>query len=641
MAAKKSTRKFRTEVAELLDLIIHSLYSNKEIFLRELISNSSDALDKLTFATQTRPELLAEGETLKDLEIELIPDPEAGTLEVRDNGIGMSFDEVVENIGTIAKSGTASFAAAIKEAKEKSALAPELIGQFGVGFYSAFMVAEKITLITRAADAPNGVKWESAGDGSYTIEEVEKSERGTRVILNLREPEEGEPDWTREWTLRDTVKRHSDFVSYPVTMMVTRSMPELDEEGKPIEGSSKEERKKDVLNSMKAIWARPKSELTEEEYNDFYKHLSHDWSDPLTHLHLKLEGATEFDALPFIPERRPMDLFMPEMRHGVQLYCKRVFIMDELKELLPSYLRFVRGVVDSADLSLNVSREILQEDRIVRAIRKALVGKLLAHISEFDDETFLKFYKEFGIVLKEGVHTDFDNRQKIAKLIRYKTTTSEEKLKSLDEYIADMAEGEDTIYYLTGDNPSTIAKSPHLEALRKRGIEVLLMTDPVDEFVVDALGEYEGKKLRSAEKGELGDDTPEEQQAAEKEATPFLEKLKDALLEKVTAVKASRRLTDSAACLVSGEDQASALMAKMMRASGHAIGDEKRTLEVNLGHPLIASVKEVYESDSGDGRMGEYAELIYDLALLGEGGRLGDPAEFARRVSNLAAKAIK
>lgn len=635
MPKQKSTRKFKTEVREILDLIIHSLYSHREIFLRELISNASDAIDRLKYLSQTDPALTDGGE----YKIKLTPDKKARTLAITDNGLGMTWDEVVENIGTIAHSGTSEFMEALKEAKKSGA--PELIGQFGVGFYSAFMVADKITLTTRSATSETGVKWESDGNGDYTIEEVEKPSRGTTILLHLKPLEEGDDDYSDEWTLRKIVKRHSDFVAYPVTMDATRSVPVRDAEGEVVEGQYEEKTEEDVLNSMKAIWARPKAEITDEEYAQFYKHISHDWSEPLSRLHLKLEGTTEFDALLYIPSTRPMDLFRADRKHGVKLYSKRVFIMEDCKDLVPDYLRFLKGVVDSADLSLNVSREILQENRVVKAIRKTVVKKVLDHLSELPAEEYEKFYGEFGIVLKEGIHTDQDNREKLAKLLRYPTTTSEGKLISLDEYVAGMGEKQQHIYYITGETLTSLIDNPHLEKLKAAGFSVLLMADPVDEFVTGALTEYEGKSLKSAELGDLGLDAPEEAKKANEEFGPLLEKVKALLGDRVVDVKVSTRLTDSASCLSGEEGEMSALMMKILKAGGHKLGDERRVLEINTGHPLALGLKAAFDRNPDEPSLLEQAELLLELAEVAEGAKLKNPAGFSKRVAALAAKAFQ
>jgi molecular chaperone HtpG len=637
MAAKKSTRKFKTEVSELLDLIIHSLYSHKEIFLRELVSNASDAIDRLKFKAQTDPALTGDD---TDYEIKLVIDAKAGTLEVRDNGIGMTQEEVVANIGTIAKSGTAEFMAALKKSKEATGLNPELIGQFGVGFYSSFMVAEKITLITRSAGTDKGVKWESTGTESYTIEEVDGAERGTRVILHLRQPEEGEDDYAAEWTLKKTIKKHSDFVAYPITLDGVEKIPVTDDEGKPVEGKFIDQPKTDVLNSMKAIWSRAKSDVTDEEYNEFYKHVSHDWTAPMSRLHLKLEGTNEFDALLYIPQKRPMDIYRPDRKHGIHLYCKRVFIMDDCKELVPEYLRFVQGVVDSADLNLNVSREILQEDRIVRAIKSSLIRKVLDHLEAMEADEFKTFYDEFGIILKEGVYLDPERKERLSKLVRFATTKSGGELKSLEQYVADMKEDQEDIYYLTGVNAEALADNPLLEKLRSMDYEVLLMTDPVDEFVSDVLTEFDGKKLKSAEKGDLGLDDTEKTEELKTEYADLVAFLKESLSDEVSDVHISDRLTDSAVCLAADENQMSAMMLRMMKASGQEMGDVKRVLEINPTHALIQAVEAAFKADAEDPELAANAQLLYELAMVGEGAALKNPAKFAKQMGELAARAL-
>ena len=443
MEAKQETYQFKTEVQQILNLIINSLYSNKDIFLRELISNASDAIDKVRYKAETEPGILGDDTEFK---IQLIPDAIKQTFEISDNGIGMTYDEVLENIGTIAKSGTAGFLEALEHAKGQETLIPELIGQFGVGFYSAFMVADKITLVTRAAgaDANQAVKWVSTGDGSYTIETTEKATRGTTITLALKKKEKDDKDFTDQWVVRGIVKQHSDFVSYPITMEVERDEPLPDEEiikdkdGKPVGATTRKVMKEETLNSMKAIWTRGPSDVKDEEYEEFYKHLSHDWNPPMERLHLKFEGTTEYDALLYIPSKAPFDLFTPERRHGIHLYSKRVFIMDDCKELMPEYFRFVKGVVDASDLNLNVSREILQQDRLVMNIQKNLVKKLFALLEKMDAETYNQFYDEFGAVLKEGIHTDPARKEKIASLARYKTTKSEDAWVSLDDYVKNM-----------------------------------------------------------------------------------------------------------------------------------------------------------------------------------------------------------
>ncbi len=643
METKKETRQFNTEVQQILKLIINSLYSNRDIFLRELISNASDAIDKLRFKSQTEPEILGDD---TEFRIRITADPEKKTLEISDNGIGMSYDEVAENIGTIAKSGTAAFMQAMEHAKSQDTLTPELIGQFGVGFYSAFMVAEKITLITRAAGEEKGVKWESAGDGSYTIEETEKKSRGTDIILKLKEKEEGDSDYTREWTIRGIIKQHSDFVAYPIIMEVEKEepIPEAeqlrDKDGKPMGETTRKVRQDETLNSMKAIWTRNKNDVSEDEYKEFYKHISHDWNDPLTQIHMKLEGVTEYDALLYIPSQAPFDLFFPERKHGIRLYCKRVFIMEDCRELLPEYLRFVKGVVDAPDLNLNVSREILQQDRLVRNIRKNLVKKLLDLFKGMDAEQYDKFYTEFGQVLKEGIHTDWENKDKISDLIQYKSTKSGDKYVRLKDYVSNMKPDQKEIYFITGDNLSMLMNSPHLEALKDKDYEVLLMTDPVDEWVAQSLTEYDGKKLKSAEKGDLELDEKDKDKKDDEKYKALFSHIKSALDEKIKEVKASSHLKASVACLSGSDYDMSAYMEKLLKASGGSVPDAKRVLELNTAHPVIEKINALYEKDRNDASIKDYSQLLLDMAIISEGGKIDNPARFNKMVGDLMGKAI-
>ncbi|MFH2066008.1 MAG: molecular chaperone HtpG [Pseudomonadota bacterium] len=642
MEGKKETRQFQTEVQQLLKLIINSLYSNQEIFLRELISNASDAIDKLRFQSQTDSGILEDG---SDFKIQLIPDKEKKQLIISDNGIGMTYEEVMENIGTIAKSGTATFLKAIEKTNKNDALTPELIGQFGVGFYSAFIVAEKVTILTRAAGADTGVKWESTGDGSYTIEAFEKKTRGTDIILKLKDAEEDEQDFTDEWMIREIVKRHSDFVNYPIVMDVERNEPipekeqVLDKNGKPIGETTRKVVKEETLNSMKAIWLKNKDEITEEEYAEFYKHIGHDWNPPLTKLHLKMEGTTEYNVLLYIPSRAPMDLFSPERKHGLQLYCKRVFIMDNCKELMPDYFSFVKGVVDAPDLNLNVSREILQQDRLVRNIRKNLVSKLFKLFSDMEAARYDEFYKEFGQVIKTGIHTDFENKDKISELVRYRTTKSEDKLISLKEYVSNMKPDQKEIYYITGDNLSSILNSPHLEALKEKDYEVLLMTDPVDEWVVMSLTEYDGKKLKSAEKGDLDLDQVDEKK--KNEFSPLFDHIQTRLEKHIKEVKVSTRLKGSVACLSGDNYDMSAYMEKILKSTGQSIPETKRVLELNVGHPVIAGIKELFDKDKKDERINDFSDLLYDIAVIGEGGKVSNPSRFSQKIGELMSQALK
>lgn len=639
MESKKETHAFKTEVQQVLNLIVNSLYSNKDIFLRELISNASDAIDKLRFRAQTDTGILGDDTEFK---IKIRPDGIARTLEVSDNGIGMTYEEVLENIGTIAKSGTAAFLEALQQAQD--GLAPELIGQFGVGFYSAFMVADKVTLVTKAAGTDKAVKWESSGDGTFTIEETVKEGRGTTVILHLKKQQPDEPDYTDQWVIRRIVKQYSDFVAYPIVMDVEKEEPLPDDQiikdkdGKPIGETTRRVIREETLNSMKAIWAKPKDQVSQEEYDQFYKHLAHDWNPPLAHLHLKFEGTTEYDALLYIPSRAPFDLFQVDRKHGIQLYCRRVFIMDDCKELMPEYLRFIKGVVDAPDLNLNVSREILQQDRLVINIRKNLVKKVLDFLAEMEPDKYTTFWEQFGVVLKEGIYTDSMRKEKLAALARFKTTKSGDKWISLDDYLKNMPSDQKAIYYITGDDLTSLLNSPHLERLKAKDYEVLLMTDPVDEWVVQALTEYEGKPLKSAEKGdlELG---REEKEAAEQYKALFAF-IKSQLAEKVKDVKPSVRLEDSVACLSGDEHDMSAYMEKILKASGQDTPAVKRVLELNVRHPVIAMINSLYENDRNDEKLKQYIHLLYDVALIAEGGKLENPSRFSRLVGDMMATAL-
>ncbi|MBF0112725.1 MAG: molecular chaperone HtpG [Desulfamplus sp.] len=641
MGNRQETCEFKTEVQQLLHLIINSLYSNREIFIRELISNASDAIDKARFKEQTEPALF-ENDT--NYNIRISTDPEKRIFEISDNGIGMTYDEVNENIGTIARSGTAAFMEAIQKSKEQHQLSPELIGQFGVGFYSAFIVADKITLITKAAGAEKGVKWVSDGKGTYSIEECDKASRGTTITLELKEHGEDEQDFTDEYTIRHVVKKHSDFVTYPIIMNVEKSEPIPENErikggdGKPIGDSYRKVRKDETLNSMKAIWAKSKDDVTPEEYEEFYRHISHNWDKPLEIIHKKFEGVTEYDSLLFIPSKAPFDLFRQERKHGMQLYCKRVFIMDDCKELLPEYLGFIQGVVDAPDLNLNVSREILQEDRLVRNIRKNLVKKIFSTLEEMDKEKFESFYNEFGQVIKAGIPTDFENKDRIASLLRYKTTKSDGKYVTLNEYIERMPEGQKDIYYITGENLNALINSPLLETLKAKDYEVLLMVDPVDEWVTQSLHEYKEKKLKSAEKGDLELDKVDETKKGE--YTALFGFIKGKLEDKVKEVQISNRLKDSVACLSADDYGMSAYMEKIMKATGQTAPVQKRSLELNINHPLIAKMKHIFETDTTNPILKDYSEILLDIAIVSEGGKIDNPARFSQLIGDVMAKSI-
>ncbi|MFZ0614008.1 MAG: molecular chaperone HtpG [Desulfobacterales bacterium] len=642
MDGKKETHQFKTEVQQLLNLIIHSLYSNKEIFLRELISNASDAIDRLRFKTQLEPDILGHD---TDFKIKIVIDGIKETLTVSDNGIGMSYEEVMDNIGTIARSGTAGFMEAIAHLNDKNVISPELIGQFGVGFYSAFIVAKRVTLISRAAGSDTATRWSSTGDGTFTIEEAAREGRGTTVILDLKKKEKDEPDFTDQWTIRQIVKRHSDFVNYPIVMEVEREEPIPEKEqikddaGKPLGKTTRTVKREETLNTMKAIWARDKKEVSAEEYEEFYKHISHDWNVPLTHLHLKFEGTTEYDALLYIPSQAPFDLFNPDMKHGVHLYCKRIFIMENCRELVPEYFRFIRGLVDAPDLNLNVSREILQQDRLVRNIRRNLVKKIFEHLEEMAPDAYATFWSQFGPVLKSGIYTDPENRSKIADLARYRSTRSADGLVSLKEYVARMQDGQKEIYYLTGDNLTALIDSPLLERLKEKGYEVLLMSDPVDEWVVQALTEYDGKPLKSAEKGDI--DLPGV--AAEKRDAyaPLFGFIKSKLQDKIKDVKPSTRLKDSLACLSGDSHDPSAYMEKILKAAGQPAPESKRVLELNPDHPALEYFRKMHAADPDNPALADYSELLLDAAVIGEGGKPENPAHFSKLLGELMAQALK
>ncbi|MGC9324991.1 MAG: molecular chaperone HtpG [Desulfomonilia bacterium] len=641
MSPKKETREFKTEVQQLLKLIINSLYSHPEIFLRELISNASDAIDRLRYSSLTKPELLG-GDT--QFKIKIIPDKKNRTLSIADNGIGMTYEEVVDNIGTIAQSGTQNFLKVLDETGKKDSIIEELIGQFGVGFYSSFIVADKVTIITRAAGQDAATKWESSGDGSYTLEETEKASRGTTVILKLKKAKKDDQDFTDEWVIRSIVKKHSDFVSYPIVMDVQREEPipenEIirDKDGKPIGNTTCTVIREETLNSMKAIWSKKKSEVSDQEYEEFYKHLTHDWNPPLTHLHLRLEGKTEYTALLYIPSKIPFNLFMSEHRHGIHLYSRKVFIMDNCSELMPEYFAFIQGVVDAPDLNLNISREILQQDILVQNIRKNLVKRLLEVLEKMEPDMYQTFFSEFGPIFKIGITTDWDNRERISHLLRYKTTTSNGVFRSLREYCESMKSGQEHIYYITGENLQAIVNSPHLENLKEKGIEVLLMTDPVDEWVVQSLREYTGIPFKSAEKGDL--ELAEIDEQKKDEYSALFSFLREQLDEHIKEVKASTHLRESVSCLSGDTYDLSAYMEKLLHATGQTREPVKRVLEINLEHPAIGRIKAVFDKDRNDPVLTDYAHLLYDLALISEGGRIDDPSRFSKMIGNLLTDAL-
>ena len=628
-AMPTETIEFQAEARQLLQLMIHSIYSTKDVFLRELISNASDALDKLRLAAYQDKDLEVD---TSDLHIGLETDPAERTLTVRDNGIGMSRDEVVELIGTIAKSGTGEMLTKLRQARESGdsseQATTELIGQFGVGFYSSFMVADRVVLLTRRAGAHTGVRWESDGEGTYTISEVPEAPQGTSVTLHLK-PEDAEDavhDYTDPATARATVKRYSDFITWPIRMA-------------PAEGEGEAE----IINSRKALWARAQSDVSNEEYAEFYRHVSHDWQEPLETIRLSAEGTFEYQALLFLPTHAPMDLFMREAKRGVQLYVKRVFIMDDCEALVPEYLRFVKGVVDANDLSLNISREILQQDRQIQLIRKRLVRKVLSTVKSMltnEPEKYATFWAELGRALKEGLLSDHDNRQAILEVCSFPSTHDPEKPTTLADYLSRMPAEQDTIYYATGESRSALENSPHMEAFRAKGYEVLLLTDQIDEVWIDAVPTFEDKALTSIARGEvdLGGD---EVDADIKEGFDALTSwMATTLAEDVKEVRLSHRLVDSAAVLVGDPGDLTPTLEKMYRAMGQPLPKVKRTLELNPKHPLVTGLKAAHEARADDPALADTTHLLYGMALLAEGGELSEPAAFVSVLSQRLANTL-
>jgi molecular chaperone HtpG len=618
---QKETLEFQAEVKQLLHLMIHSLYSNKEIFLRELISNASDACDKLRFEALGNDGLY-EGDTGLGIRVEY--DKQARTVTVTDTGIGMTRDEVAENIGTIARSGTRQFFEALTGDQAKDA---RLIGQFGVGFYSAFIVADRVMLTTRRAGLPaeQGVRWISTGDGSYTLETVEKATRGTEVVLHLRG---GEDEFLEGFRLRSIIHKYSDHIPLSIEMKV--------------EGDKEKQDEFEVVNKASALWTRPRSEITDEEYREFYKHVAHDFEDPMCWVHSHVEGNQSYKSLFYLPGRAPFDLYDRDSRHGIKLYVNRVFIMDDAEQLMPYYLRFVRGLVDSDDLPLNVSREILQHNRLIDTIRAGSVKKVLGMLegmAKDAPEDYAKFWQQFGRVMKEGPGEDIANRDQIARLLRFTTTRSEteEQTVSLDDYVGGMQEGQENIYYITADSFATARHSPHLQIFRRKGIEVLLLSDRVDEWLVSHLSEYEGKPLVSVAKGELDLDKladAEEKEAAKKregEYAELVKRMQDVLGERVSGVRVSQRLTDSPSCLVMGEHDMAVHMQRMLKQAGHNVPATRPTLEINPLHPLVSRLRE----ETDDTRFANWSNILLDQAMLSEGGQLEDPVAFVNRLNDL------
>jgi molecular chaperone HtpG len=625
--SQKETLEFQTEVKQLLQLMIHSLYSNKEIFLRELVSNASDACDKLRFEALANDKLY-ENDT--ELRIRVDFDKQARTITVTDTGIGMTRDDVVDNIGTIAKSGTRQFFESLTGDQARDS---QLIGQFGVGFYSAFIVADRVTLTTRKAGLgpEHGVLWSSAGDGEFTLETVEKAQRGTEVVLHLRE---GEDEFLESFRLKNIIHKYSDHIPLPIEML---SQPEKDKEAVY-----------EVVNKASALWTRPRTEVSDEEYKEFYKHVAHDFEDPMKWVHSHVEGNQSYKTLFYIPSRAPFDLYDRDSRHGIKLYVRRVFIMDDAEQLMPYYMRFVRGLVDSDDLPLNVSREILQHNKLIDTIRSGSVKKvlgLLESMAKEEPELYKDFWKQFGKVLKEGPGEDFANRDRIAGLLRFATTEndSDQQTVSLDDYIGRMKDGQDTIYYVTADSFAAAKNSPHLQIFRRKGIEVLLLSDRVDEWLVSHLTEYKDKKLASIAKGELDLDKladEEEKKKAEETKDEFadlVKRMQEVLAERVNTVRVSQRLTDSPSCLVMGEHDMAVHMQQMLKQAGHDVPLSKPDLEINPAHPLVSRLRD----EAGEERFSSWANVLLDQAMLSEGGQLEDPVAFVNRLNDLLQQMTK
>ncbi|AUX92689.1 molecular chaperone HtpG [Mixta gaviniae] len=616
----QETRGFQSEVKQLLHLMIHSLYSNKEIFLRELISNASDAADKLRFRALSTPDLY-EGDG--ELRVRVSVDKENRTLTLSDNGIGMRRDEVIENLGTIAKSGTKAFLESLGSDQAKDS---QLIGQFGVGFYSAFIVADKVTVRTRAAGAApeEGVFWESAGEGEYTIDDLTKADRGTEITLHLRE---GEDEFLDSWRVRNIISKYSDHIALPV---------EIETKDEESDTTSWEK-----INKAQALWTRNKAEVTDEEYNEFYKHIAHDFSDPLAWSHNRVEGKQEYTSLLYIPARAPWDMWNRDHKHGLKLYVQRVFIMDDAEQFMPNYLRFVRGLIDSNDLPLNVSREILQDNRITQNLRSALTKRVLQMLDKLakdDAEKYQQFWREFGLVLKEGPAEDHANQQAIAKLLRFATTSSEGAAQtvSLEEYVSRMVDGQDKIYYITADSYAAAKSSPHLELFRKKGIEVLLLSDRIDEWMMSYLPEFDGKAFQSVSKADetlekLADEENDAQKEAEKALEPFVDRVKTLLGERVKEVRLTHRLTDTPAIVTTDANEMSTQMAKLFAAAGQAVPDVKYIFELNPDHALVKRAADTQD----EARFAEWVELLLDQALFAERGTLEDPNQFIRRMNQL------
>lgn len=649
MATQVETYQFQAETKQLLDIMIHSLYTTKEIFLRELISNASDALDRLGFESLTKPELTAEDST-KEIRLEV--DRDARTLTISDSGIGMSRDEVIGNIGTIAKSGTRELRERMREGASASVL-EELIGQFGVGFYSAFMVADRVTLLTRRAGEERATRWESTGDGQYTISDGEKPARGTSITLHLKpvDHEGGIEDYTDKYTLSRIVKHHSDYVNYPILFVDERDEIERDEQGKPKEGGELQHVVEEkVLNSMKPLWTRPASEVTQNEYAEFYKHISHDFSDPLYHFAARAEGLLEYQALIFFPSKAPFDLYYQGHESGLRLYAKGVLIMEHCPDLLPHYLRFLKGLVDSENLPLNISRQMLQQDRQIAQIRKWLTKKsldALQHLFDKEPEKYLELWKQFGRALKEGAATDFDNKERLDSLLLFESSADPEKLTTLKDYVSRMPAEQTEIFYLTGESRMVVENSPHLEAFKAKGYEVLYLVQTVDELLVQYLTEFEGKPLKSVGKGtvKLGNEeeraqVEEELKKEQEESVGLLQSIQEHLDQYLKEVRLTNRLTNSPVCLVGAEMDFSPQMERLLQMGGGDRPKQKRIMELNPRHDIVVKMRQRFEKDSSDPKLVKYAELLYGYALLAEGSDLPDPPQFNRLLAELMTETL-
>ena len=649
MSVGQEKMEFQAETKELLDLMIHSLYSSKDIFLRELISNASDALDKRRFEALQNPDLLTADE---ELGIRLEVNEKMKTLTITDNGIGMSRDEVIQNIGTIAHSGTRELLGKIKSADKDEAL--ELIGQFGVGFYSSFMVAKRVELHTRRAGAAENeaICWRSEGDGTFTLDNEPKKRVGTRITLFLKDadPEDGLEDFTQEWTIRSIVKKYSDFVTFPVKMKTERQEPKKDEEGKVIEGEFDVVVQDDTLNSQKAIWSRSSNDVTEEEYNEFYRHVSHDWNVPAKVISQKSEGLVSYESLLFIPSKKPMDWLYDRGNGGLQLFVKKIMIMEQCEELLPRYLRFVKGVVESTDLPLNVSREILQENRQIKTIQKGLVKKILKELKDWKSEApeaYNEFWNEFGVALKEGVASEPGSKDKLEDLLLFQSSNDPEKLTDLAGYVERMPETQKEIYYITGESRAVVESSPHLEAVKAKGFEILFLTEPVDEFVLANLTSFQEKNLVSAAKEGLNLDTDEEKEETEKvlkekevSLKPLLEDMTKRLEAYVSEVRLSARLTESPACLVVSDKGMTPQMERMMKHMNQGIPTQKRIMEINPDHSIITKLTERLSTNENDELVDDFTWMLYDQALLSEGSPVVDNAKYGQRISKLMTQAL-